>query len=245
MDIILFSEVMYDLTREISGENPEHIKFIKNTGKIFESWGYEVRTLRAEKDYLSCFHRIIEKPRKHMERRGMKFGFPVFGRCGVKRDCKEKPVKDFLKRMDDEIVQYVGICADETRRLESLHRQSGRVSLLEKYGYTEEMARKKCLEYGLLSPCYKYSSRGGCWFCPNAKPAEHRQIRKLYPKIWKEFVSLEKEGDLANNKWNIHGLTLGEIDDRLFWEEQQVNMFDYMEKFCKTKSGKCKTEQRE
>ena len=74
------------------------------------------------------------------------------------------------------------------------------MSLLNKYGYTEEMAKQKCIEYGLLSPCYKYSKRGGCWFCPNAKLSEHREIKRLYPKIWEEFVSLEKEPNLANDK---------------------------------------------
>lgn len=229
LDIILFSEVMYDQKRGISGENPEHIRFIRETKPLFESWGYEVHILRADMDYLDCFNRVIRNPTKHKEHKGMKFGFPYFGMCGVKRDCKEKPIKDFLKSIDCEIVQYVGICADEEKRLYSLHNQTGKVSLLEKYGYTEEMARQKCEEYGLLSPCYKYSKRGGCWFCPNAKLKEHREIRKLYPEIWKEFVSLEDDENIANDKWNVYGDTLHEIDEKLYWEEQQMTIFDYIE----------------
>lgn len=229
LDIILFSEVMYDRKRGISGENPEHIRFIRDTKPIFESWGYEVHILRADTDYLGFFNRIIENPKKYQDRKGKKFGFPVFGMCGVKRDCKEKPIRDYLSTIEDEIIQYVGICADEGKRLESLHKQSGRISLLEKYGYTEDMARQKCEEYGLLSPVYKYSKRGGCWFCPNAKLAEHREIRKLHPEIWKEFVSLENDGNIANDKWNVYGDTLHEIDEKLYWEEQQMTIFDYME----------------
>lgn len=38
LDIILFSEVMFDRKRGISGENPEHIRFIKDTKPLFESW---------------------------------------------------------------------------------------------------------------------------------------------------------------------------------------------------------------
>ncbi len=229
LDIILFSEVMYDQKREISGENPEHMQFIKDTKSLFEGWGYEVHILRADMDYLGFFNRIITKATKHKEHNGMKFGFPLFGLCGLKRDCKEKPIKNYLKTIEEGTIQYVGICADEKKRLESLHKESNRVSLLEKYGYTEEMARQKCLEYGLLSPSYKYSGRGGCWFCPNAKPAEHKAIRESYPEIWKEFVSLENEDNVANDKWNIYGDTLKEIDERLFWEERQMNIFDYIE----------------
>lgn len=216
IDSIVFVEVMYDLKRNISGENPEHIKFIKEIAKpLFESWGYPVHILRAERDYIDFFHRIIEKPRKHIEHKGMKFGFPCFGLCGVKRDLKLKPINNFYKSFGDDLIQYVGICIDESKRLESLHKQLGRISLLEKYGYTEEMAKQKCVEYGLLSPCYKYSKRGGCWFCPNAKLEEHREIKRLYPNVWNEFVALEDEDNVANNKYNIYGKTLKEIDNEL------------------------------
>lgn len=226
--MILFSEVMYDNRRGISGENPEHMKFIRETKPLFESWGYEVRILRAGMDYLGFFNRVITKATKHKEHNGMRFGFPLTGLCGVKRDCKEKPVNDFLRSIGGETIQYVGICVDEPKRLKSLDKQGEKASLLEKYGYTEEMARRKCLEYGLLSPCYKYSKRGGCWFCPNAKIPEHRQVRERYPEIWKEFVSLENEENVANGKWSLYGGTLKEIDQRLFWEEQQMDIFDYI-----------------
>lgn len=230
IDSIVFVEVMYDLKRNISGENPEHIKFIREIAKpLFETWGYPVHILRASRDFVGFFNRIINNPRKHIEHKGLKFGFPTYGVCGVKRDMKLKPMNDFYKDVKGDLIQYVGICADETKRLESLHKQSNKISLLEKYGYTEEMAKQKCIEYGLLSPCYKYSRRGGCWFCPNAKLAEHREIKRIYPEIWNEFVSLENEQNIANDKWNVFGKTLHEIDEELFWEEQQMTIFDFME----------------
>ena len=216
LDTIVFCEVMYDLKNNISGENPQHIKFIREKAKpLFESWGYKVDILRADRDYLDFFHRIIEKPRKHMDHKGKKFGFPVFGLCGVKRDLKLKPIKEYYKGIPGDVIQYVGICADEKRRLLSLHSQTGRISLLDKYGFTEQMAREKCEEYGLLSPCYQFSNRGGCWFCPNAKLAEHREIKKLYPDVWNQFVSLENEDNVANYKYNVYGKTLHEIDEEL------------------------------
>lgn len=216
LDTIVFCEVMYDLSNNISGENPEHIKFIKQTAKpLFENWGYKVEILRSDRDYLDFFYRIIKFPRKHMDHKGKKFGFPVIGRCGVKRDLKLKPISDFYKGIADDLVQYVGICADETRRLNALHKQPGRISLLEKYGITEDMAKAKCEEYGLLSPSYKYSKRGGCWFCPNAKIDEHRVIKQLYPDAWNQFVLLENEDNVANYKFNVFGKTLHEIDNEL------------------------------
>lgn len=201
IDSIVFIEVMYDLKRNISGDNPEHIKFIREVAKpLFENWGYPVHILRADRDYLSFFNKIMENPKKYPERKGKKFGFPVYGMCEVKRDLKLKPMNDFYNQFGNDLVQYVGICADEINRLESLRNIKNRISILEKYGYTEEIARQKCVDYGLLSPCYKYSKRGGCWFCPNAKLAEHRQIKRLYPDVWEEFVSLENDPNIANDK---------------------------------------------
>ena len=208
---------MYDHGRGISGENPKHMEFIRHVAKpLFESWGYQVEILRARQDYLGFFNHVIQNPTKHEEHRGLRFGFPHTGSCGIKRDCKVKVINDYLKNMNDQITQYIGICMEERKRLDSLHKQTGMVSLLEKYGNTGQMAMEKCQEYGLLSPCYGLSKRGGCWFCPNAKLAEHKEIKTIYPEIWKEFVSLEREPDIANAVWNIYGkFTLSGINGQL------------------------------
>lgn len=216
LDIIIFAEVMYDKKNNISGENPEHIHFVKNIAKpLFESWGYEVRILQSEKDYLDCFYHIIKNPRKHLDHKDKFFGFPANGMCVIKRDCKMKPINEFYKKIKEPFKQYVGICIDEPKRLVSLHKDNSKISLLEKYNYTEEMAKDLCEKYGLLSPCYKLSKRGGCWFCPNAKLEEQKMIKKCNKETWKHFVSLEKEKNLAFSKWNVFGETLAEIDKKI------------------------------
>lgn len=231
LDIILFAEVMFDKKRNISGENPKHIDFIMNVGKpLFESWGYKVEILRADTDYLEQFHRIIERPIKNFQNKGLKNGFPLNGRCGIKRDCKVKPIKKYLKELQEPYRQYVGITVDEPKRLESLYKDSSQISLLDKYGYTEEMARELCEQYRLLSPCYELSKRGGCWFCMNAKLAEMREIKEMFPDTWKEFVRLEDENNVANYKWNVYGKsTLKEINEQLEFEKQQMTIFDFLD----------------
>ena len=79
-----------------------------------------------------------------------------------------KPIRDYYKGFGDgDIIQYVGIASDEQIRLDRL--KSNQVSLLDKYGYTEKMAHGLSRDSGLLSPIYEKNSRGGCWFCPNAR----------------------------------------------------------------------------
>lgn len=229
LDTIVFSEVVFDKTQNISGENPKHMDFVLNTAKpLFEYWGYEVLILHSDKDYLDIFNHVIEKPRKHMEHKGMRTGFLPFGTCHMKRDCKLKPIKDYIKSLNEPYVQYVGIGIEEQTRLDSLHKDTTCISLLEKYNYTTTMAKEKCEEYNLLSPAYQYSKRGGCWFCPNAKIAEHEYIRNYDRNTWDRFVALESEENIVNYKWNIYGETLKERDEQLDWKSRQMNMFDSM-----------------
>ena len=238
IDSIVFSEVMFDLENDISGENPRHIRFIKETAKpLFESWGYRVEILRADKDYLDFFHRVIERPTKHTWHKGMKFGFPVYGRCGVKRDLKLKPIDNFYKGINKPLIKYVGICVDEPKRLESLRKNPNQISLLEKYGFTEEMARQKCIEYGLLSPCYELSKRGGCWFCPNAKLKEHEEIKRLYPDVWQRFLALEAEPNIAHDKFNPFGKSLREIDESIRLQRAKMNIREHNGRLTLTGTG--------
>lgn len=212
VDSIVFAEVMFDIANGISGENPRHIDFIKNKAiPRFESWGYKVDIIHSNRDFLSVFNRVIERPTKHLKHKGLKYGFPVNGCCSVKRDCKMRAIKSYYNAIGEEFVQYVGIAIDEPKRLASLHKTNN-ISLLEKYGLTEADAMQLCEEYGLVSPTYEFSKRGGCWFCPNAKLAEHRDIRNRYPEVWKQYVNLECE-EVAFDKWNtFSNKTLHDIE---------------------------------
>ena len=227
LDTIVFAEVMFDKKRGISGENPLHMDFIRNKAiPVFESWGYEVVIVRSDIDYLDNFYTIINNPRKHMENKWKFRGFPPTGLCSIKRECKEKPINDFYKSLDEEYIQYVGICADEPKRLESLHRSDYKVSLLEKYGITEARAKQLCIEYDLLSPCYQFSNRGGCWFCPNAKLREMEFIRNTDFDTWQRFVALEKEPNIAGKKWSTYGKSLEDVEACLSCSARQMSLFD-------------------
>ncbi len=223
---IIFSEVMY--SKNISGELPEHINFVKNVAfPLFESWGYKTRILRADKTYLDYFYHIVERS-KHPERIGKKAGFPMAGKCAINRDCKIKPIQDYIAAIPaGELTQYIGIAIDEPKRLARLG--EGKVSLLAKYGYTEEMAKVKAEEYGLLSPCYSFSKRGGCWFCPNARETELRNLRENHRELWDELLKLENEKDIVGYIWNTLSKTsIHEIEERFFWEDAQMEIFDYL-----------------
>ncbi len=192
LDRAVFSEVMFDHTRNISGEHPEHIEWIyKSAIPKLESLGVKVDVVRSEKDYLTLFHTVI-KSGKHA---GTLRGWVMGGKCVANRDLKIQPIHRYYGQFRKQgIVQYVGIAIDEPRRLARMKNKRAfkQVSLLKKYGYTEEMALKKCIEYDLLSPIYESSHRGGCWFCPNCRIPVFAKFRKDYPHLWHELQLLDK-----------------------------------------------------
>lgn len=169
LDLIIFSEVMFD--ENTSGELPEHIKFIKEKCiPLFASWGYKTEILHSDVNYMDCFNHILTRS-KVAERNGKKQGFPMSGRCAINSRCKTKPINDFFKAKDPEqVTQYIGIAIDEPKRLERLRdKKPTRISLLEKYGYTEKMAFELCEKYGLLSPIYDFAPRGGVLVLPKCE----------------------------------------------------------------------------
>ena len=104
-----------------------------------------------------------------------------------------------------------------------------KMSLLEKYNYTEQMAYDLCKKFNLLSPIYEDSTRGGCWFCPNQSYKQLLRFRKENPDLWRELVALGKTPNLCSYSFNRDGITIEEIDKRLDAmeraERQQLSLF--------------------
>ena len=218
LDLIIFSEVMFD--ENISGELPEHIDFIKNIAiPIFESWGYEVKIIRSTKTYMDCFYHVVKKSDKNA---GKRQGFPFPGMCKINDRCKTKPLDDFFKGYKNrEYIKYIGIAVDEPVRMERIVSSGNKVSLLEKYGYTEKMSFDLCKKYGLLSPIYEFAARGGCWFCPNAKREELKHLRTHHRDLWNKLLELETESNLIGNMWNMRAKTrIHEWEERFNGEER-------------------------
>lgn len=225
LDLIIFSEVMFD--ENTSGELPEHIDFIKNKCiPLFKSWGYKVKILHSDKTYLDCFYHVVLKSEKN---KGKTQGFPRPKMCKINDRCKAKPLDRYFKGIEG-YKKYIGIAIDEPTRIERIVNSGNKVSLLEKYGYTEQMAFDLCKKYDLLSPIYEFAPRGGCWFCPNARYAELKHLRTNHRNLWNKLLELENEPNLIVDKWNtLTNTSIHDWEERFYWEEQQMTIFDFME----------------
>ena len=192
LDGIIMSEVMFDHSRNISGEDIEHITWVKEVAiPVIEKMGYKVHLLRDETDYLYHFNHIVTRSKKE-GRNGKKQGFFLAGACRGNNYLKMRPIEKFLKEHKG-CEQIVGIAIDEPERLERMHNKPNRLSVLEQFGITEAQTYDICRKYNLLSPIYEKNSRGGCWFCPNSKIKEMAELKMHHPHLWKELEKLNQE----------------------------------------------------
>ena len=194
IDEVIYSEVMF--TKTVSAEFPEHRNFIYNVAipKLKYLYGLKTVVLRADKTMWDNFHTV----RVRGEHAGKLRGFPIPGLCDINRDCKIPPIMKYLGSQVDEVTQYIGIAADEPKRLARLIPPK-QVSLLSKYGITEEMAMEMCKKVGLRSPIYDITSRNGCFFCPNASMREIRHLYYHHPTLWRFLHQLQETPNTSRN----------------------------------------------
>ena len=156
-------------------------------------------------------------------KKGMLRSFPICGKCAVQRDCKIRPIQQYQKSLPTDAVQYIGIAQDEQEHLLRLTGQQ--VSLLEKYHFTEEDAKRLCRKAGLLSPVYAFTDRGGCWFCPNAKARELRHLYDYHPDLWARMLELQALPGKVSEKFN-RTERFSDIDARFRAEDAQRSLFE-------------------
>ena len=149
--------------------------------------------------------------------------FPLSGRCTIQRDCKLPPIKAYQKALPPDTVQYIGIAADEPKRLARL--KPGQISLLDKYHVAEPEARSMCAAEGLLSPLYDFTKRGGCWFCPNASISELRHLYRYHPELWQLLLELQDVPNKPTERFSWRR-TFREIDERFRQEGEQLSFYE-------------------
>lgn len=224
LDGIIFSEVMFDHSRGISGENPKHIKWVYETAiPIIEQMGYSVKVVRSKDDYLTLFNERIQRS-KIVERNGKKRGWLLGGKCIANDRLKVRPIKEFFKNAGN-IEQIIGIAIDEPERLARL--KPNMRSLLSESCIKEEKTYSICKSYNLLSPNYETCCRGGCWFCPNCSIRVFAQFKKEFPELWLELETLSKDKELVSYGFK-YGRTFDSVNREIDLMNNQISIFDIL-----------------
>lgn len=116
------------------------------------------------------------------------------------------------------IVQYLGIAADEPERIKR-HSIPGKILPLVDIGWDEAYCRKWCEENDLLSPIYTTATRGGCWFCHNQGVDQLRLLRKNYPELWQLLLKWDLDSPTT---FKSDGHTVHDYDKRFQAEDDGV-----------------------
>ena len=205
---------------------------------IKKRWGIEVEHLKALKTYEEQFYSIFQK-RKLC---GKIYGFPLIHRSW----CQQRLKSPVFNKIGGSF-QYVGLAADESKRLAKLSEK--KISPLQLIGWSESECREWCEENDLLSPIYTDSLRGGCWFCHFQRTEQLRLLRQKYPDYWEKLLQWDDDSDITFKPggYTVHDFDLrfqmedaGSIptDKSFRWamikgEKQipgQINIFDWMKK---------------
>ena len=198
LDEAVYCEVMFN--DEISGEVPEHRDFIYGVAiPKLAKMGVKTNVIRDKRTYVSSFTRVI----KSGPHAGQINAFPLCGRCCIQRDCKVPPLKKWKREIGGEVVQYVGLAADEQERL------------------MRDGVR------GTVSPIYEFTDRGGCWFCPNAKRKELRHLYDHHPDLWAKMLELERLPNKATELFN-RTERFSDIDADFRLEDAQITFDDLL-----------------
>lgn len=225
IDVALYARVMFD--EQISGEIPEHEEFIQEKAIPFlKREGIEFVTVQAEnKTYTSLFNRVIGSG----EYAGRLWAWPLCGRCYINRDLKARPMARY-KRCNWaglDVTQFAGIAKNEENRLARMGNYKAR-SLLAEFGYDESECYDICRRNNLLSPCYEFTGRNGCFFCPNAKRKELRHLYDNHPELWGRLMDLQALPNKSTELFN-RSETFYDINDEFDLDDRQISIFDILQ----------------
>ena len=197
----------------------------------------------SKKTYEQMFYQI-PKRRKEGRKEGRGYGFPIIGSpwCqALKRRVDDKNTRNnsvfpgnsksalvseterfkvfYLETettvANKDIVEYLGIAADEPKRFGQLSDKK-RAPLVE-FGIDEDLCGLYCQYAGMLSPTYETSCRDGCWFCHNQGVDQLRLLRKNYPDRWALLLKWDKD---SVTTFHPDGHTVHDFDYRFQMEDE-------------------------
>lgn len=186
LDEVLYCEINFD--EETSGETPEMYAFIKKAEKILlDKYNIKVTHIKGI-TFKEQFYKIKKKG-KHI---GDNYGFPYVIGAWCNDRLKMKPIKNYYKSIKEPYKCYIGIAYDEPKRYERLDKEKN-IAPLYDLKITEKEAMEICRNNDLLSPIYKTSFRGGCWFCIKQNLKQLKWLYETHNDLWNKLKKMEKD----------------------------------------------------
>ncbi len=200
-------------------EFPAMYRHIEKVRKVIESNGIKFTLIRSEKTF--DYYMFEYEPKKGENREKMGFGwpYPTMRWCTgyLKRDLTRKYFRELRKKYN--IIQCIGIAADEGYRLERKNNQqeNHRHPLIE-WGWSEKDCLQYCYSKGYdWEGLYEIFSRVSCWCCPLKSLEECRKLWRHYPELWQELKEMDKKAYNSFKK----DYTVEDLEIRFAFEEER------------------------
>lgn len=196
-------------------EFPVMYEHIEKCKELCEENSIKFVTLRPEYsfDYLMFEKEVNEQGG------GKHYGYSwCGGRCRWGTTEKNRALDRYAEQNTGNIV-YIGIAADETKRLQKERAVYKRFPLAD-WGITEADCLRGCYEAGFdWGGMYEHLDRLSCKFCANKNLKELRNIRKHYPDVWEELVEYQKR---TNRPYKGDKKSVFDLERRFEFEEQRA-----------------------
>ena len=138
------------------------------------------------------------KPRRTM------YGFPTRNANWCNSYLKARVLdRPFLAKPENNgrktnIVHYIGIAADEPKRIARHIDKPDMVLPLVQIGWCEDLCGLEAQLMDMLAPTYTdLQLRDGCWFCHNQSIGQLRNLRKQYPDLWALLMKWDNDSPVT------------------------------------------------
>lgn len=162
-------------------------------------------------EYLFRDHMPKRKNPLLMGKSGYSWPGPRNRWCTAK--LKTQVLDQYMRKLSEgrEIIQYVGIAADEPNRVKNF-----RYPLVE-WGMTEADCLEYCRTRGFdWDGLYDIFSRVSCWCCPLQSLEELRKLRKHFPELWTQL----QEWDHQTWRSFLKDYSVDQLDLRFALEDE-------------------------
>ena len=189
---------------------------------VLELMGIKYTELKPKNSFL---YDMLERPVAHRNGTtscGYRWcGGPCRWQTRWKLDAMDRYAKE------NNAVVYIGIAADEPKRLERM--EEYKVAPLAEWGVTEAEALQYCREHGINwteggVDLYDILDRVSCWCCANKNQKELKNIWEFLPDYWDRLTDLQEKIGTPMKKFRTDPAygDLGDIRNLgRFWEAEK------------------------
>lgn len=182
-------------------EFPEMYEHIDKVEKYI---GRPITRLKQEHSYE--YYLLEHKQKRRKQNKHYGYAFPI----GQARWCTTKFKVDAVRKhlnnvaKGKEIIQYVGIAADETKRIHE------KAYPLVEWGWTEKDCLEYCYSKGFTwGGLYEKFHRLSCWCCPFKSLDELRTLYKEFPYLWSKLKDWqERTWNKFQSRYTVHELEI-------------------------------------